>query len=74
MCIGQDLAMSEAKLLAVLIGRKFDVEEAWDEWYVKQYVPLPLLQINHPIPLSSHLALPTFAKSPPLLEEEHAVD
>ena len=35
-CIGQDLALTEAKLLAVFLGRRFDIEEAWGEWDVKQ--------------------------------------
>ncbi|TDZ33244.1 Cytochrome P450 monooxygenase aflN [Colletotrichum spinosum] len=31
-CIGQEIALVELKLVAPLIIRKFDVEEAWDEW------------------------------------------
>ncbi|KAI8301234.1 hypothetical protein K4K61_009067 [Colletotrichum sp. SAR11_59] len=31
-CIGQEIAWVEIKLVAALIIRKFDVEEAWDEW------------------------------------------
>ncbi|KAI1759479.1 cytochrome P450 4V3 [Hypoxylon sp. FL1150] len=35
-CIGMELAMIELRLVAVLIARTFDIEEAWDEWDVKQ--------------------------------------
>lgn len=31
-CVGIELAMIELKLVAVLIARDFDIEEAWDEW------------------------------------------
>ncbi|KAI3537387.1 VerA protein [Colletotrichum filicis] len=31
-CIGQEIALVEIKLVAALIMRKYDVEEAWDEW------------------------------------------
>ncbi|KAF6805292.1 VerA protein [Colletotrichum sojae] len=31
-CIGQEIALVEIKLVAALIIRKFDVEEAWDAW------------------------------------------
>lgn len=31
-CIGQEVALVEIKLVAALIIRKFDVEEAWDDW------------------------------------------
>ncbi|ROW08501.1 hypothetical protein VMCG_03250 [Cytospora schulzeri] len=31
-CIGQELAVTEAKLVLVMCARKFDIEEAWDEW------------------------------------------
>ncbi|WQF87370.1 Putative cytochrome P450 [Colletotrichum destructivum] len=31
-CIGQEVALVEIKLVAAFIMRKFDVEEAWDEW------------------------------------------
>ncbi|KAI1849373.1 hypothetical protein JX266_004868 [Neoarthrinium moseri] len=35
-CIGQELAMAELRLVAVLTARKFDVQEAWAEWDMKQ--------------------------------------
>ncbi|GKT49643.1 putative sterigmatocystin biosynthesis peroxidase stcC [Colletotrichum spaethianum] len=31
-CIGQEVALVEIKLVAALILREFDIEEAWDEW------------------------------------------
>ncbi|TEA14431.1 Cytochrome P450 monooxygenase aflN [Colletotrichum sidae] len=31
-CIGQEIALVDLKLVAALIIRKFDAEEAWDEW------------------------------------------
>ncbi|KAK1690193.1 vera protein [Colletotrichum godetiae] len=31
-CIGQEIALVEIKLVAALIMRKYDIEEAWDEW------------------------------------------
>ena len=31
-CIGQELAVVEAKLILVICARKFDIEEAWDKW------------------------------------------
>jgi cytochrome P450 len=35
-CIGQELALVELRLVAVMIARKFDIEEAWSEWDLKQ--------------------------------------
>ena len=60
-CIGQDLAMTEAKLLTVFLGRKFDIEEAWDEWDAKQYVLFSSPLHPRPISSSSHPALTAFA-------------
>jgi cytochrome P450 len=31
-CIGMELALVELRLVAVLLARRFDIEEAWDEW------------------------------------------
>ncbi|ORY60820.1 vera protein [Pseudomassariella vexata] len=31
-CIGMELAISDIKLVASLVARRFDIEEAWDEW------------------------------------------
>jgi cytochrome P450 len=31
-CIGQELAMTELRLVTVLVAREIDIEEAWDEW------------------------------------------
>ena len=31
-CIGQELAMTELRLVAVLLARRFDIEEAWEAW------------------------------------------
>ncbi|RYP05752.1 hypothetical protein DL765_009741 [Monosporascus sp. GIB2] len=31
-CIGMELALTQLKLVAVLIVRSFDIEEAWEEW------------------------------------------
>lgn len=35
-CIGQELTLVEAKLVLVMCARKFDIEEAWDKWDLKQ--------------------------------------
>ncbi|KAK1566007.1 vera protein [Colletotrichum navitas] len=35
-CIGQEIALVEIKLVSALIMRKFDVEEAWDDWDIAQ--------------------------------------
>ncbi|KAI3320738.1 cytochrome P450 [Xylariaceae sp. AK1471] len=35
-CIGMELAMVEIKLVAVLICREFDIQEAWEKWDLKQ--------------------------------------
>ncbi|KAK2028326.1 vera protein [Colletotrichum zoysiae] len=35
-CIGQEIALVEIKLVAALIIRKFDIEEAWDDWDTAQ--------------------------------------
>jgi len=35
-CIGMELAMVEIKLVAALVCREFDVQEAWGEWDLKQ--------------------------------------
>ncbi|KAI8964240.1 cytochrome P450 4V3 [Daldinia sp. FL1419] len=35
-CVGMELAMVELRLVAVLIARTFDIEEAWEEWDKKQ--------------------------------------
>lgn len=35
-CIGQELALTELRLVAVLVVRSFDIEEAWSEWDLKQ--------------------------------------
>ena len=35
-CIGMELAMVEIKLVAALVCREFDVEEAWGDWDLKQ--------------------------------------
>ncbi|XXH01371.1 hypothetical protein Hte_007731 [Hypoxylon texense] len=35
-CIGMELAMIELRLVAVLMARTFDIEEAWGEWDKKQ--------------------------------------
>ena len=31
-CIGQELAVTELRLVAVLVARKFDIQQAWREW------------------------------------------
>ncbi|KAI1350044.1 vera protein [Xylaria sp. FL0043] len=31
-CIGMELALIELRIVAVLTTRRFDIEEAWDEW------------------------------------------
>ncbi|KAI0017090.1 vera protein [Xylariomycetidae sp. FL0641] len=31
-CIGVELALMELRLVAVLVARQFDIEEAWEEW------------------------------------------
>ncbi|KAI1817008.1 vera protein [Poronia punctata] len=31
-CIGMELALIELRIVSVLLARRFDVEEAWDEW------------------------------------------
>ncbi|KAI1108397.1 vera protein [Nemania sp. NC0429] len=31
-CIGMELALIELRIVAVLVSRRFDVEEAWDDW------------------------------------------
>lgn len=35
-CIGMELAMVEIKLVAALVCREFDIQEAWGEWDLKQ--------------------------------------
>lgn len=35
-CIGQELAQIEAKLVAVMLARRFDIEEAWDKFDAAQ--------------------------------------
>ncbi|KAI1652537.1 cytochrome P450 4V3 [Daldinia decipiens] len=35
-CVGMELAMVELRLVAILIARTFDIEEAWEEWDKKQ--------------------------------------
>ncbi|CAJ2509202.1 Uu.00g142280.m01.CDS01 [Anthostomella pinea] len=35
-CIGMELALTELKLVSLLMVRTFDIEEAWDEWDKKQ--------------------------------------
>lgn len=35
-CIGLELAMVEIKLVAALVCREFDVQEAWEKWDLKQ--------------------------------------
>ncbi|KAF7516103.1 hypothetical protein G7054_g14296 [Neopestalotiopsis clavispora] len=35
-CIGLELALVELRLVAVLMARKFDVQEAWDKWDAKK--------------------------------------
>lgn len=35
-CIGMELALVELRLVAVLAARRFDIEEAWSEWDIKQ--------------------------------------
>ncbi|KAH8161792.1 hypothetical protein CIB48_g6450 [Xylaria polymorpha] len=34
-CIGQELAVVEARLALIVCARKFDIEEAWDKWDAK---------------------------------------
>lgn len=31
-CIGMELALTQLKLVAIFTARKFDIEQAWDEW------------------------------------------
>ncbi|KAI8626167.1 vera protein [Xylariaceae sp. FL1651] len=31
-CIGMELALIELRIVSVLVARRFDIEEAWDEW------------------------------------------
>jgi cytochrome P450 len=31
-CIGMELALIELRIVAVLLARRFDIKEAWDEW------------------------------------------
>ncbi|KAI0206650.1 vera protein [Astrocystis sublimbata] len=31
-CIGLELALIELRIVAVLVARRFDIEEAWDKW------------------------------------------
>ncbi|KAI0123574.1 vera protein [Xylariales sp. AK1849] len=45
-CIGQELAMTEMKLVAAIVCRKFDIEEAWDEWDRKQGPKYPKHIVN----------------------------
>jgi cytochrome P450 len=35
-CIGQELAIVEIKLVAALLCREFDVQEAWEKWDLKK--------------------------------------
>lgn len=34
-CIGQELALIELRLVIVLVARRFDIAEAWNEWDVE---------------------------------------
>ncbi|GAP85036.2 putative cytochrome P450 4V3 [Rosellinia necatrix] len=31
-CIGMELALIELRIVSVLVARRFDIEEAWDDW------------------------------------------
>jgi cytochrome P450 len=31
-CIGMELALIELRIVCILVARRFDIEEAWDEW------------------------------------------
>ncbi|KAI8949171.1 vera protein [Xylaria longipes] len=35
-CIGMELALIELRIVSVLVARRFDIEEAWDEWDEQQ--------------------------------------
>jgi cytochrome P450 len=35
-CIGQELALAELRLVAVLVARRFDIELNWSEWDLQQ--------------------------------------
>lgn len=39
-CIGQELAVMELKLVLVLVARRLDIKQAWDEWDKTRYFPL----------------------------------
>lgn len=45
-CIGLELALVELRLVAVMVARKFDIEEAWDKWDAKQGHQGPQPKIN----------------------------
>lgn len=45
-CIGLELAMVEIKLVAALVCREFDVQEAWDQWDLKQGLKGPKDQVD----------------------------
>jgi len=37
-CIGQELALSELKVVLALVARELDIDCAWDKWDIVQYV------------------------------------
>lgn len=55
-CIGQELAMTELRLVTVLLARRFDIEEAWEAWDATRWVTIFLLFLFWMVYL--HLAPP----------------
>jgi cytochrome P450 len=45
-CIGLELAMVEIRLVAALVCREFDIQEAWDKWDLKKGLDSPRDSIN----------------------------